>query len=316
MKCAKCSVCLPENGDYVNCSVCDKKYDYNCSVRETKWRNMSAEAKSKWACADCKGPTGVSRVNSLNSVSSDVDTGAEEEVSVKALLLRINSRLNTLDDVKVSMETMSKSMSFLSDKYDELLKEVRNYKRDNNELKKTVEGLKSECMEKDKAFKALSRRFNVMEQYGRAVNLEIHGLPRESHDEKAEDVLKKVAATIQQPFNISEVQAAHRLPSRKNDRPPIFLVQFVNKATKQRWLAAGRRMKLCAKDIVGKGDNRIFFNENLTPYFNKLFYEARALAKGKGYESTWVMNGTIRVRKNRDARPIVIADFQDLELIV
>lgn len=314
--CDKCEIRLPENGDFVTCAICDKKFHYNCSVRETKWRNMSVDLKSKWACVGCKGSGSVSRVNSVNSNISEMDSQEEEDVSVKTLLLRMNTRLDALDEVKSSVGTMSKSMAFLSEKYDELLEEMRSYRKDNDALKKEVEQLKLETKEKDKALVTLTRRFNALEQYGRGINLEIHGLEQKSNDEHPHVILKKIAASIGVPFNQTDIQAAHRIDTRRRDQPPMLLVQFVSKATKQVWLSAGKRKKLRSKDIVEVGDQRVYFNENLTPFYGKLFREARLLARDKGYESAWVMNGSIRVKKNREARTIIITDYEDLKLIV
>lgn len=316
MKCSKCEVALPVDGDYVLCVLCDKGFHYDCSVREARWRKMSADLKSKWSCSDCKDAPSVARANNASPSLSETYNACEEEVSTKTLLHRMNSRLDTLDEVKKSVDSMSTSLAFLSDKYDVLLKEVRDYKVANDELKKSVSKLKLECAEKDEALVDLTSRFNALEQYGRGINLEIHGLEQEFRDESMEVVLKKVATAIGQPFNTWEIQAAHRIPT-KSERPSTLLVQFVSKATKLRWLIAGRKRRLNSKDIVGVGNQRVYFNENLTPYYSKLFQETRRVAKEKGYESVWLLNGTIRVKKNRDdrSRTIIIANYDDLKRV-
>lgn len=107
----------------------------------------------------------------------------EDDVSTKSLLLRMNSRLDTLDKVKNSVETMSHSLSFLSEKYNEILYELKDFKRASENLKGEVEKLKSTCIERDNALDLLTCRFNALEQYGRGVNLEVHGLAMEYRDE-------------------------------------------------------------------------------------------------------------------------------------
>lgn len=318
MKCDKCEVEFPVDGDCVKCSVCDKRYHYDCSVRESKWRNLSAELKSKWACVLCKGSSVLSQKSSASSSLTEMDgtAASEDDVSTKTLLLRMNSRLDMLDEVKKSVDTMSHSLAFLSDKYDDILNELKDFKKSSDTLKGEVEKLKTTCSEKDKALSLLTRRFNALEQYGRGVNLEVHGLTMEYRDELSEVVVKRVAQVIGMPYNPWEIQAAHRLPS-KDDRPPILLIQFVSKATKMRWLLAGRKRKLYSKNVVDSGEDRVYFNENLTPFYGKLFQETRKLAREKKYEAVWVLNGTIRVKKNKDDRQtLIISDFEDLSKLV
>lgn len=87
MLCSRCLSNLPEKGDCVSCSLCTKVFHYTCSVRETKWRNMSTDLKNKKACVDCKVASSVNRMNSTNSYMSDMDN-IDNNVSTKALLLR------------------------------------------------------------------------------------------------------------------------------------------------------------------------------------------------------------------------------------
>lgn len=136
---------------------------------------MIVEQKSKWACINCKGnSSSFSRANS--NVSSLNDEAVLEDVSIKALLTRMNSRLDTLDVVETSVAEMKTSLEFISEKFDNFLVEVRGYNETTKKLKIEVHELKASCAEKDKVLKALSRRFNTIEQYGRGNNLEIHGL--------------------------------------------------------------------------------------------------------------------------------------------
>lgn len=233
----------------------------------------------------------------------------------------MNSRLDKLDDVKKTVEGITTSISFLSDKYDDLLKEVREFREANRVLNDKIEQLKDDSMKKEEQLAVLTRRFNVLEQYSRGNNLEIHGLNDDNIGyENWDNVLKQTARAIGVTYNSAEVQAAHRIPSRRNNngkQPDVFLVQFVSKATKDQWLHMGRKKRVRSKDIMGVGENKVFFNDNLTPYYKKLLYETKALAKQKNYEFVWVFHGRIRVKKNKDTRgTLIIADHKDLGLIV
>lgn len=315
MKCGSCNEGLPVDSESVTCCVCVKKFHFNCSVREAKWRNMLPENKSKWACVKCKQSSSLSRTNSTSSNLSEVGVPTvEDEVNTNTtLLLKINSRLNTLDEVKKSVDDISASLNFLSGKYDQLLEEVHNYREENKKLIKEVEQLKKETTVKDQELAALTSRFNSLEQYGRGINLEIHGIVESTYND-ANYIVEKTAKALGLAYRSSEIQAAHRLPSRDKDKIPVLLVQFTNKAVKQQWLIAGRKKRLLSRDIVGEGEGRVYFNESLTPYYSKLFRETRMVAKEKHYDQVWVLNGTIRVKKQRDSRQThIISNYEDLK---
>lgn len=65
---------------------------------------------------------------------------------------------------------------------------------------------------------------------------------------------------------------------------------------------------------MGSGEAKVYFNDNLPPYYLKLLQETKTVAKKNGYENVWVSKGHIRVKKNKDARKtFTIADYDDLQ---
>lgn len=319
MKCGKCGDSVHVENECVTCVSCLNKFHFDCSVREVKWRNMSTDQKNNWSCLSCKSGASASRKNSASSIVSEDNATPEEDVSTKTLLLRMNARLDKLDDVQKTVNGVSASIQFLSTKYDELLSEIKSYKEENKKLNKEVQHLKAECAQKSEELSALTKRFNALEQYGRGVNLEVHGV-EVTDGESAEHVVQQVAQAIGVTYSASEIQAAHRLPRRDHDytKPPVFLIQFLNKRTKQKWLQFGRRKKdLISRDVVGEGERRVYINENLTPYYSKLFWETKKLAKERNYQYVWLLNGSIRVKKSDTSRQtLIIACEDDLNKLV
>lgn len=139
--------------------------------------------------------------------------------------------------VKTSVAEMKTSLEFLSKKFDNFLVEVRGYNETTKKFKIIeVDELKASCAEKDKELKALSRRFNTLELYGRGNNLEIHGLGDSNvgHDD-ANSILQRTVRALGLAYNPTNLQVPHRVPSNKK-----ILIQFVSKAVKERWLIQGR----------------------------------------------------------------------------
>lgn len=93
------------------------------------------ELKKKCCCDSWKEDYDISHANSTSSSLSETGTITEEELTTRALLSSINTRLNILDEIKTSVNTISASVSLLSDKYNELLSELKVYKKLNEELK-------------------------------------------------------------------------------------------------------------------------------------------------------------------------------------
>lgn len=80
--------------------MCTNNYHFECSAKETKWCNMSADLRNKWTCA-----RSVSCQQCQLQLGRGCDT-AVEEVSTEVLLLCMNSRLGTLCEVKKSVDVI------------------------------------------------------------------------------------------------------------------------------------------------------------------------------------------------------------------
>lgn len=73
---------------------------------------------------------------------------------------------------------------------------------------------------------ALTALFNTLEQYGRGVNLDIHGIEDTGHDSDVM-IVEKTALALDVSYSVSEIQTVHRIPTRSpsgQSGPPFFLV--------------------------------------------------------------------------------------------
>ncbi|CAN8011342.1 unnamed protein product [Ixodes pacificus] len=105
-----------------------------------------------------------------------------------------------------------------------------------------------------------------------------------------------------------DVEAVHRVPSRKGKTPPI-MIRFSNRSRRDEWLK--NKNKLRSED---PNDN-IYLQENLTEINKKLFFEAREKAKSLGYRYTWHKGGCTYVRKQDGDRAIRIKTHLDIDKI-
>lgn len=317
VRCSYCEVELLPDSEHVICSGCDSHYCFGCSLKETVYRNMTEEKKKAWRCQNkCKGKRDcVSKPNSQKSVDSDLTPNLSQDLDVKAML---QSLMLKVDGFESMLSNISDSQTFISNKYDELLNEIKEVKKQNKSLSDEILGLKRNLADRDIEVEELKEQVNDLDQYGRRVNLEISGL-KDAGKRDTMDVLEDLAREIKVPFNKTLIQAAHPLKQYNSDRPPTVLVQFTTKATRDLWIAEGKKT---FKTSTEEGEkpakplSKIYLNENLTPANRLLYKETRAKSKVKAYSFVWVKNGKILVRKEASAQIIHIRNQKDLDKIV
>jgi chromosome segregation ATPase len=107
---------------------------------------------------------------------------------------KINPIVKTLDEVKSKiskLESIEKSILFLSDKYDELIEKVKRLESKNDHLQQENSNLKSEVHRSTDSIAQLKQEVNNMEQYSRRDCVEIRGIPL-TDDEDTDELVKEV----------------------------------------------------------------------------------------------------------------------------
>lgn len=302
VRCSYCDVELLAESDHVKCNGCDTHYCFSCSVKETTYRNMNQEKKQAWRCQyKCKGKPVSTKPQQIASI------GLASDNETKALLTSLVSKM---DGFETLLKDVRDSQTFMSDKYDELLSEVRDLKKQNKALNDMVVGLQRKVIDRDSEIESLKVQLNDLDQYGRRLNLEISGVEGAGKEDTMV-LLDRLASKISVPFNRDNIQAAHPLRQNNPNYPPTIIVQFTSRAVRDDWIAQGRK----AFKTTPPGPHKTYFNESLTPANRQLHRETRAKAKEKGYSFVWVKNGKILVRKDVSAPLIHIKSTKELSKI-
>jgi len=129
----------------------------------------------------------------------------------------------------------------------------------------------------------LQDRLNELEQYGRRVNLEIHGVSVQDgrvEEEKTEEVVKELAKKIDIEYNPGEVHKLHQLQKRKDGQPPAIIVQFHSTVVRDNWLLAGKKARLTDEDTRKK----IFF---MRTSHKGLLFDTKDMCKMYQYKYVW-----------------------------
>lgn len=268
--CLSCSKPLPGNGQFLICCECERFcHAGSCSgVTAKVFKKMSRDKKSAWRCSTCvSSESDASLENTEGKGRNNVGEELSNISEKLALLLPLTVKVDALLGMKVTVDAIEKSVQLLSDKYDEFVERLDSQDKAIANLEERLE--KVEEANSAHEIKRLNHQLNELEQYGRRLNLEVHGIPVKAN----EDVLalvNEVGASLElEKITESEIEGIHRLPARADRVPPI-IVRFTRKATKDQWKAKAKQLR--------EGESPVRFFENLTPYNKTLLWLTRTKA--------------------------------------
>lgn len=100
---------------------------------------------------------------------------------------------------------------------------------------------------------------NVLDQYSRNKNLELDNV-EQYEGENVEEIVIKTAHLLNFNINKDDIDAAHRIPSRKVDRPNKIIVQLISRKKRDLFIDK-KRVTITNDQLTGSGNNnRIFIN--------------------------------------------------------
>lgn len=165
--------------------------------------------------------------------------------------------------------------------------------------------------------KALKARVQILEDdrekdaaYSRLRNVIVSGIP-ENETEDPLEVAIMAAKAVGVDLHPSEVEAAHRLPSGKNDSVSPFIMKLVSRFKRTAILRAAKAKKINDKPLGGDGKTKVYYNDHLTKKQTQLWISAKKL-----WESfvVWKSNGLIWCRGKVQGSPrIKLRSVEDIE---
>lgn len=315
-KCIACMTDLPADGRIMTCVECKLSYHIgqNCSgIAANTFTTMGQTKRDNWVCKTCRtakkrGGAGA-QVTGPATDSGEVLSGLMAEV--KSIHTKLDALLllkTELSKLATTVHELEKSVSFLSNRYDTVLEELKSTQEKAATREAEMHSLKEMVQTQAQQLEQILREQNEAEQYSRKANMEIHGL-KMSLNENLSEWIEKLAETLEVPnFSMDDIVAIHRLPAKQGAIPTV-LVRFASVALKETWFSLRRKLRqLHDSDVIP----RLFFNENLTRANRRLFWLARVAAKANGYKFAWVKGGRIFVKKFEDAPLIRVNSEADI----
>ena len=191
-----------------------------------------------------------------------------------------------LEALRTSIKTLTarvdgieKSQSFISEKYESVLKTLKSLNQTTNtlgkkdaELTKIADSLAERANRVEQAVYRIECAIDEVQQYSRRDCLEITGIPI-LPEENPKQLIKEIGTLIDVNVEDANLAAAHRLPDTKNVKHRL-IVKFVHRDKREEMYK--KRRNLIGKNIsnlpsvqaamglAATSNNKIHINESLT----------------------------------------------------
>lgn len=259
---------------------------------------------SKRRRCDCGAEVNESKIDLF--IESLTTWKQETDTKLAGILDSMNDIKRQNSELLVSNAEIEKSIDYLSTKYDDISLQLNIYQ---SQTKACVERMS-----------VVESRTEEIERFSRTSTLEIRNLPLRKS--LPQDELVRIAVRILKELLIdlspSDIYDIRSIPTKQDNRTILLTLNSV--ILKNKILKAFRDFnKSSSSDklnsaVLGPEYPRqiIYMSENLTAHARRLFYLARDFAKSQNYKHCWTANGRILLRKEDNARLIVVSSEAQL----
>ena len=144
------------------------------------------------------------------------------------------------------------SLEFISGQYDDFIRFKEEADKQIRELISRVTQISTLC-------DYIRKSIEASEAYSYQFNIKIVGVPtvaeRETNQQTADLCMKLFAALRVEGVSLNDIDTAHRVPSRvASNRPNAIICKFVRRLTREKVMAARRRVSNLNADDLGFND--------------------------------------------------------------
>lgn len=225
-----------------------------------------------------------------------------------------------IDELHKSVGEMAASLSFLSDKYDELNLKVERLEEEKRETTEESTRLKQEIFILSRDLATQRDIVDNFEQYSRRDCLEIRGIPV-SKPENTDKIIRDLGSMIGVDIQDDDISTSHRLPVRDSgdtNRDPAIIVKFVRRHVRDAFYKAKKNLKdKTSKDLgfLRTQERKIYVSESLTQKNKQLFKRTYKAKMNLGIRFIWTRQGKIFLRADDNSPVIPITNEKDLDLL-
>lgn len=331
-----CGVCkkeLPNKAaelDCTRCSQCMVGYHFDCcNLKFSSWKSMGITRRSEWTCLKCRKKTDGGTEDEGKEVNEEQDNenlgGTPEPRKERDYSKKLNNEPDTIAKmieekfdnmqkfIEKTMEDFKKTLNFYGGQIEDLTTSMKSLEQKNLKIEKDLETQKAINTEMKTRIRNLEIAVEQKDQLGRNTEMEVTGFKNNVVDEKlfVRTLLEKAGTTEMQ------VKIKKSVKPPKNDKPgnTTIYVHFQSEDDRNTVLSTIKEKKLYTDmnaTIQSTNPVNLFFNECLTPYYRRLFYEARRLKIEKKFAYVWVKNGKILLKKTSESQTQVLSSMDDI----
>ena len=194
-----------------------------------------------------------------------------------------------------------------------------------DDIKKENETLQSKVMIAEKTSTTLStnhkklndkiikmeRSMHRLEQHSRRECIEIGCVPNSITNDLLEEHVILIFEKIEVVIEAMDIVACHRLGETGR-----VIVKLLKRKDAQNVLEEKQKLRcinLYDDNTDTNNKRKIFSNQNLCPYYRKLYGMVKDLNKEGLIDSFWIANGTIKIRESSRSKPISTTHESELQ---
>ncbi|KAI5751508.1 hypothetical protein M8J77_008125 [Diaphorina citri] len=323
MNCNHCKNELPEEGDEARCSMCKHGYHFECTtISESSWKTLTKAKKLDWKCHVCRNSLKLPLTTRSGATSSPSQETQRDPTMIAMQKLWKADFAKFTATLGEKLDEYEKSLEFTAGKMDDIAKDIKVIQQKMIETEQKQNKIEAENKELKTRVRNLEVELKEMGQAALNNKLEISGLPN-SANLNVTDVAKKfVEKTGLDPIAVGNYTVEKPFKTQNQDRPNVkasIVVGFKSVETRNQVFGKIRadKIRFKTKDIVpGTSDeSSVFVNEYLSPYYRKLFYEAKKIKTEKNYAYLWVRDGKILLKKTQESNVMRLTCMDDLAKI-
>lgn len=320
MQCKFCLEDLPKDGDFATCSVCMEGMHFKCSpISGPSWRSLSNHRKDTWRCVDCRTKSTQEMANdpSTPEASSELEKLLDKKFKDFKMEIKLEIQ-ERFKEVRKSMEDklreMERGLEFVGEKMEELTKANKEMQRKLVVVEQNQGKLEDQTKELRTRVHGLELTVHQMEQEKHANKLEISGVPENIDCQLYVGKVLEKCRVNPMPRLDQYVVVKHNHVNTTNTTKSLTVIFESEKLRDTVWTTIKReKPKIKTGDISAQGPStEIYINEYLSPYYKRVFYEAKKIKKDKQYKFLWVQNGRILLKKTQESKIMRIASLNDL----
>lgn len=303
-----CASCNTKHTDGTKCSICKCHYDFQCSgVTEAGYRKLG-ERKSAWRCPKCKS----SPSPSFQASPLQLDLMQEQLDKIMTQLSPLTTLVEDVKSIKSDIASLKNSLEYAHERLENFSSTVQAL-----ETKvATAEKLTGEIPVLQAEIARLNSELHERDQWARANNVEIRGIPL-LKNENLYEIAQKIGNIGNMNIRKEEINYISRIPTRIPNVEKPIIISFNNRYTKEEFIARSRKSKQLNLSNLGFSKDAAFYvNDHLTLYNKNLLGKARSLAKENNFQFIWVKHCKIMARKSITSPVFFIKKEKDLAKII